>query len=217
MNVLFIGNSYTFYNDMPTLFERLVNSNQKKADVRSVTQGGRRLISYADDNDPVTITLDTLLTEQKFDICFIQEQSLLPALDYNEFISGLDCVVSKLKDRVDRLILYATWGRNSGSAELKEHGWTTESMAHLLADAYQNAAKQYGADVSPVGNTFLYVTQNHPDINLYDEDHSHPSYPGSCLVALTHYSAVFGNFPDHTDALSLSDSEISAFRAAVCR
>jgi len=217
MKILFIGNSYTYCNDMPLLFERLVNSNQKNAEVRSVTQDGRKLISYVDDKDPVTVMLDTLLTDQKFDICFIQEQSLLPALDCNKFIDGLGCVVSKLNDRVDRLILYATWGRKSGSEELKEHGWTTESMTHLLADAYQNAAEKYVADVSPVGNNFLYVTQNYPDINLYREDYSHPSYLGSCLIALTHYYAAFGNFPEHADALSLSDTELSAFRAAICR
>ncbi len=217
MNILFIGNSYTYFNDMPLMFEQLANSNQKNVEVRSVTKGGRKLISFADDNDPVTIELDTLLSEQNFDVCFIQEQSVLPAFDYNEFIGGLDCVVNKLKNRTKHIILYATWGRKNGSAELTKHNWTTESMTHLLSDAYQNAANRYGTFVSQVGNNLLYITQNHPEINLYNKDCSHPSYQGSCLAALTHYHTVFGDFPKNTETLSLSDTELSAFKTAVCR
>ena len=215
MNVLFIGNSYTFCNDMPTIFEQLAISNGKNITVHSVTKGGRRLNDYVDDKDPVTVTLDTLLSEQKFDICFIQEQSILPAADFDGFIGGLDCVVKKLKDRAEHLILYATWGRKCDNPELIQHNWTTESMTDLLIQAYQKAAGLYDADVSPVGNSFLYITQNYPEINLYDEDGSHPSYQGSCLIALTHYYTAFGNFPDQTDTLSLNDAELSAFRMAV--
>ena len=217
MNVLFIGNSYTFYNDMPLLFEKLANSNGKSITVCSVTKGGRKLESYTDPSDDVTQALDTLLSKQKFDICFIQEQSLLPASDYSRFISGLDCVVNKLKDRADRIVLYATWGRKAGNAELTKRNWTTESMTKLLSDAYRKAAQLYGACVSPVGNNFLYATQINPELNLYSEDRSHPSYAGSCLAALTHYHTAFGEFPKQTGTLSLSDAEIAAFRAAICR
>ncbi len=217
MNLLFIGNSYTYYHDMPLLFEKLANQNNKNVTVCSVTKGGRKLVHYADSADPVTISLDTLLAKQKFDICFIQEQSLLPAADFDRFISGLDCVVSKLKDRAEHLILYATWGRKSGNAVLTENNWTTASMTALLSEAYQKAAGLYGAQVSPVGNNFLYITQQHPEINLYDEDCSHPSYHGSCLAALTHYYTVFNEFPKETEMLDLNDTDLSAFRTAVCR
>ncbi|MBR4867654.1 MAG: hypothetical protein IKU10_00730 [Clostridia bacterium] len=215
MNVLFIGNSYTYCNDMPKLFEQLANSNGKNITVHSVTEGGRRLRDYADDKDPITVMLDALLFEQKFDICFIQEQSILPAADFDRFIGGLDCVVKKLKNRAERLILYATWGRKDGSEILTEHNWTTESMNHILSDAYQRGSELYGTEVSGVGNSFLYVTQNYPEINLYHEDLSHPSYQGSCLAALTHYYVAFNEFPSQTDALSLSDAELSAFKSAI--
>lgn len=217
MNILFIGNSYTYYNDMPLLFEQLANCNNQKTTVYSITKGGRKLESYTDTSDVVTVALDTLLSKQKFDVCFIQEQSVLPASDYNGFIRGLDCVVNKLKDRVEHLVLYATWGRKSGNSILTEYNWTTESMTSLLSDAYQKAAKLYGAYVSQVGKNFLYVTQKHPEINLYNEDGSHPSYQGSCLAALTHYHSVFCDFPKHTEMLALSDSELSAFRSAIFR
>ena len=215
MDVLFIGNSYTYYNDMPKMFEQLAVSNNKNITVHSITQGGRKLNSYADNEDPVTIVLDALLNEQKFDICFIQEQSVLPATDFDGFIEGLDCVINKLRTKADHFILYATWGRKAGSSILEDHHWTTESMTNLVTAAYRKAAKLYNAQVSPVGNNFLYITNQYPDIDLYNEDLSHPSYLGSCLSALTHYYTVFHEFPTQTDVLSLGKTEISAFQEAV--
>ncbi len=217
MNILFVGNSYTYYNDMPSLFEQLAISNQKDVVVYSVTKGGRKLLAYTDATDEFTVNLDTLLSKHTFDVCFIQEQSLLPIIHFDQFIDGLDCVVNKLKNKTKQIILYATWGRKKGSKQLEEHNWTTESMTDLLSDAYQKAAKLYDARVSPVGNHFLYVTQNYPEINLYNEDRTHPSYQGSCLAALTHYHAVFGDFPKNTDALAISSAELSAFKTAICR
>ena len=217
MNVLFIGNSYTYFSDMPRLFEKLAVSNQKNVTVRSITKGGRRLEQFADAADPVTAELDQLLAEEVFDVCFIQEQSVLPAVDFERFADGLGCVVGKVGSRAGKFILYATWGRKAGCDVLAEHGWTTESMTHILSDAYQKAAALYGAGVSQVGRNFLYITENHPQIDLYNKDLSHPSYLGSCLAALTHYHAVFNEFPARTEVLSLNDGEIAAFKAAVCR
>ncbi|MBQ6947234.1 MAG: hypothetical protein IJN42_04220 [Clostridia bacterium] len=217
MNVLFIGNSYTYYHDMPALLEKLCKENGKDTAVCSITKGGRKLESYLDPEDEITRALDTALSENSFDICFIQEQSVLPAAEFDTFIKGLNCVVDKVKNKADRLVLYATWGRQAGHPVLAEHGWTTASMTRLLADAYSRAAKQVGADLSPVGENFLYVTEQYPDVNLYDADKTHPSYEGSCLAALTHYHTLFGAFPVHTASLALSDATLSAFRAAVCR
>ena len=217
MNVLFIGNSYTYYNDMPSLFEQLAMDNQKEVTVYSVTKGGRKLLDYTDATDETTMELDALLEQHTFDVCFVQEQSLLPATDFSRFMEGLDHTVNKLKGRIGSLILYATWGRKECSTALETHNWTTQSMAQLLADAYQTAAKRYDACVSPVGLRFLTVTQAHPEVDLYNQDKSHPSYQGSCLAALTHYYTLFGDFPKNTDSLSLSKDELAVFKSVVCQ
>ncbi len=216
MNVLFIGNSYTFYNNMPNLFRQLACANGKEVNVYSVTKGGRKLISYKDPLDPVTAQLDQLLTEHEFDVCFIQEQSVLPVVDLDLFMEGFDCVVNKVKNCARQLIMYATWGRKCGSETLEKYEWTTEEMTDLLSKAYEKAASCYGALVSPVGINFLKATKNHPKIDLYNVDRSHPSYQGSCLAALTHFVTLFGEFPKNTDTLSLSPEEISAFRLILC-
>ena len=217
MKILLIGNSYTYYHDMPALLEKLCKENGKAVSVYSITKGGRKLESYLDPVDEITLALDKALSENTFDVCFIQEQSVLPAAEFDTFIKGLNCVVDKVKGKAARMVLYATWGRQAGHPVLAEHGWTTASMTRLLTDAYTRAAKQSGADLSPVGENFLYVTENHPSIHLYDADKTHPSYEGSCLAALTHYHTLFGAFPAHTASLTLRDATLAAFHSAVCR
>ncbi|MBQ8696688.1 MAG: hypothetical protein IJ519_03110 [Clostridia bacterium] len=215
MKILFIGNSYTYFYDMPKLFEGLAQANGKSVKVHSVTEGGRKLYSFRDGSDAVTAELDALLGEHYFDVCVIQEFSTLPLTDYKAFISGVDCVSEKLQGRADRLVLYSTWGRKEGSPTLAEYGWTNESMTEGLRLAYESAAEKIGAQVSCVGLNFREVYTAHSDIELYDPDLTHPSYQGSCLVALTHYHTVFNEFPENTDSLTLSRDETEAFKEAI--
>lgn len=217
MKILFIGNSYTYYNDMPLMFETLSKANGHDVSVYSVTKGGRKLIAYEDSEDPVTKKLNDLLQEHKFDVCFIQEQSVLPAIDRDLFLAGVDFIVNKVADRADKLVMYATWGRKEGSKTLTEHNFTRESMTEILAAAYQLAAERHHALLSPVGRNFLKVNRNDPDINLHNDDLSHPSYAGSCLAALTHFYTLYGEFPKNSSCLELSSEVLSMFRDAVCK
>ena len=43
MNILFIGNSYTYYNDMPQMLAELAKENGNDVSVDAVTKGGRKL------------------------------------------------------------------------------------------------------------------------------------------------------------------------------
>ena len=43
MNILFIGNSYTYVHNVPELFEKLAKENEKNITVDSVTKGARKL------------------------------------------------------------------------------------------------------------------------------------------------------------------------------
>ena len=51
MKILFVGNSYTYYNDMPKLLEGLANANGHPAEVFAVTKGGRKLHQHLDVED----------------------------------------------------------------------------------------------------------------------------------------------------------------------
>ena len=218
MNILFIGNSYTYFSDLPTLFSSLCAANGQEVRVDSVTCGGRRLyenlnefMSDFNPDDEYSKKISELVEETEYDVLFLQEQSCLPILNPQMFLAGvvgLSTIIGAW-----RTVLYATWGRADGSDTLAHFGWTRESMTKGLYDAYCQAAEIAHAEVSPVGLCFAALVESHPEIDLYDPDKSHPSYAGTCVAALSHYKTVFGEMPRDLSALKL-DGDVAAVLAA---
>lgn len=203
MKLLFVGNSYTYYNDLPALLERLICENGGEVQVASVTKGGWKLHRYLDLQDENAQKLGRAMENAPYDVVILQEQSLNPLLNYDQFADGVKRVAERVGAK--RTVLYQTWGRKEGHAALEEHGWTRKEMTEGLADAYQKAAAAIGAEVSPVGTRFWEIGQGMPTLDLYDADRTHPSYAGSCLAAVTLYESLFGKKPEKTDSLELSE------------
>jgi hypothetical protein len=202
MKILFIGNSYTFYHEMPKLFEALCRANGKDVEVDSVTKGGRKLYENLASGDENNAKILELLETEHYDVLFLQEHSCGPLLAEERFISA----VGELKALVgaDRTILYETWGRKTGSKTLDEHSWTSEQMFEDIIAAYKKCAEVNGAELSRVGECFKALLSE-SDAELYTEDLSHPSLFGSSVAALSHYKTVFGEYPKTTEPLDLGD------------
>jgi len=216
MEILFIGNSYTYYNDLEVIFEKLCRENGLDVNAQRVTCPGRRLHEFTLKEDETTLKLEALIKEKKFDTVFIQEQSLLPAKDFDKFMFGVNYVTDLISVWGAKLIFYATWARKEGSPDYEALGWTPEEMTDLLQSAYEKAALKFDAPVSPVGVNFLKVSKADPSVNLYDDDMTHPSYLGSCLAAMTHFYTLFGYLPEKTDSLALNEGVVSAFKKVIC-
>lgn len=213
MKILFIGNSYTYYNDLPAIFSALCEENGQSVDTASVTKGGWKLHQYLDVENEYAEALRAHLPEE-FDVIFLQEQSLLPVLEPDAFRDGVRRIKEAFGAHAKRVILYVTWGRKEGAKALEEHGLTRESMTEGLAQAYEAAARDFGCDFSPVGKAFLRMKVLAPEIDLYHPDLTHPSRTGSCLAALVHYKTVFGALPKHIASLALSEEESRALLTA---
>ena len=216
-NILFIGNSYTYYNEMPDILEKLAKENGKDVRVFSVTCGGHKLWEYAHGDDEYTAKIDELIRNYRFDICFLQEQSLLPITDNDLFIRGVSDLIEKLKPVTETFILYETWARKKGCPMLEELGITYTEMTYNLSKAYCDISERTDALVSHVGLNFYDVCSKDLTIELYNEDMSHPSFAGSCLAALTHYCTIFGCYPENTNFLSLTETENEVFKNTVIK
>ena len=202
MKILFIGNSYTFYHEMPKLFEALCRANGKDVEVDSVTKGGRKLYENLASGDENNSKILELLKTEHYDVLFLQEHSCGPLLAEERFISA----VGELKALVgaDRTILYETWGRKTGSKTLEEHSWTSEQMFEDIIGSYVKCAELNSTELSRVGECFKTLLRE-SDAELYTEDRSHPSLFGSSVAALSHYKTVFGEYPKTTEPLDLGD------------
>ena len=195
-SVLFLGNSYTYFHDMPSMFGAACAAAGYTVKVESVTRGGCFLRQFEDSEDPLYEKLHSLLEANRFDTAFLQEQSVLPASNPVAFLAAARALCDKLRAHGARIYLYQTWGRKEPSETLTKHGWTNQSMTEKLANSYTAAAKALSCGRSPVGTAFSAVGEHFPQIELYNPDHSHPSVAGSYLAALCHFAVLFGVSPE---------------------
>ena len=200
MKILFIGNSYTFFNDMPNILEALAKENGEDLSVFSVTKGGRKLYQNLTEGDEWGTKIKELCSAHSFDVLILQEQSYLPVVDEKKFIEGASGVKSLVGAK--RTVLYSTWGRKEGCPLLDELKLTSEEMTAALAKAYGRCAEVIGAEISYVGLTFSKIRKENEDIELYATDLSHPSYDGSIAAALCLYKTAIGKMPKSYNSIS---------------
>lgn len=220
-SILFIGNSYTYYNDMPTaIFKNLAKAAGYDVEITSITKGGYTLEQMADPNDIYGAQVEKALTgTKKYDYVILQEQSARPATALVEnFYGAVRNLSARIQESGATPILYSTWGRKTGSDTLAKYGWTNESMTWKLAAAYEAIGKELNIPVAHVGLAFYDIYTDSSAINLYNADKSHPTYAGSYLAAATLFAEIFNEDPIEVNYNgSLSEENALMLRQAAAR
>ena len=194
--ILFVGNSYTYCNDMPTrYFGEIMEAAGYNVKILSLTKGGWTLSGSANSQDELGKQVDMALTHQKFDFVILQEQSMTPAVNTGAFYNGVRRLDKKIRESGAIPVLYATWGRRQGSGDLTASGLTAETMTWKLAAAYEHMGQTHDIPVAHVGLAFWDIVQNERRVNLFDTDLSHPNAAGSYLAALTLFARITGIDP----------------------
>ena len=184
--ILFVGNSYTFYNDMPTaIFAVMAEKAGKAFEVTAVTRGGYCLTQFADPENEEGKRLREVIRGKHYDYVVLQDQSCQAIVNPTAFEAGIGAMKELLQAHTEQFVLYATWGRKPGSDKLEELGLTSEQMTAQLDVAYTRAGEQFGMQVAHVGKAFAAYLTQHPDAELYNPDKSHPSLLGSEIAAET--------------------------------
>ena len=194
LSVLFIGNSYTFYNDMPVAyFQVMANACGYDLQVASITKGAYTLEKFADPTDSYGKQVaQALSVPGTFDYVILQEQSARPAIDtVPQFYDGVRKLAALAREMGAQPVLYATWGREEGSDTLEKYSLTNESMTWKLAAAYGAIGAELDIPVMQVGLAFYDIYTNNHHIGLYNTDHSHPSAVGSYLAAMMLFCGIF--------------------------
>lgn len=216
-SVLFIGNSYTFYNDMPRVFfETMAKTCGYDVNVTAITKGAYTLEQFADKNDDYGAKVARTLVPGAFDYVILQEQSMRPAIDtVPAFYDGVRKLAAMAREAGAQPVLYSTWGRKTGNSKLEEYNMTNESMTWKLAAAYSAIGAELDIPVMHVGLAFYDVFTS-SNINLYNDDRSHPSAAGSYLAAMTLFCGIFDVDPlEAPFSGPVSAEEDAILRAAV--
>ena len=196
IKVLFIGNSFTFYSNIPGIFGELAKGAGKNVTVESVTNGSWTLSKFADKTDEYGAKVHAKLTaSDDYDAIILQDQSTRPLANKTGFVSGIKAMAEKINStqKSCRIYLYATWGFEEYASK---NNMTIPQMEAKIRAEYASAAKEIGATVCNVGKAFTEVYTENNDINLYySEDNKHPSYNGAFLSACVHVSTILGIDP----------------------
>lgn len=198
-DVLFVGNSYTFYNNLPQLLSNLALAGGDTVVTDQHTPGG-----YTFQLHSQNATTLSKINQQNWDVVILQGQSQEPALDTPYVVQNvlpyahlLDSLIH-LNDSCTRTLFYMTWGRKFGDAQncaAYPPVCTYAGMQQQLRNRYLLMAAQNDAAAAPVGIAWQNVLATNPTFDLYDTDGSHPSLHGSYLAACVFYASIFGQSP----------------------
>ncbi len=210
---LFIGNSYTYYNDLPQTISQLATSTGDTLTTASSTPGGYTLEQHF--SNAATLAL---IQQGGWDYVVLQEQSQLPAFPEAQvaaatypFARKLDSLI-KATDSCTKTIFYMTWGRKNGDAMNCPNFpilCTYEGMDSLLQLRYTFLADTNHALLAPVAKVWHYLKNTQSGVNLYDLDDSHPSVSGTYAAACAFYSIMFKKDPANCSfapAISVADA-----------
>lgn len=209
--VLFIGNSYTYFNKMPYIFAEITKAAGMSVTADSVTKGGASLNLYYSEKNDYSKNVLSKLNENKYDYVILQDNSTYPIRNLSGFFTNVRKMSDLIKPYGAKPILYQTWARKIGHETLSEFSFTPEEMEMQLRSAYTTIAEEIGLNVSYVGKAFHDVTQSHPEIDLYDADLHHPSLCGSYLAACVLFSTLYKSSPvgtSYTAGLDYAVAEI---------
>ena len=127
--VLFVGNSYTYYNDgvdyhLQKMLKADVSADSINYSIQKIAVGAYTLEAhYA---DPLTITK---IKSEKWNIVVLQEQSTRPINNpdlFSQFAGYLDTEIKKINSKT---VLYMTWANKDAPSDMA-----------LLAASYTNVA-----------------------------------------------------------------------------
>ncbi|MBP1673078.1 MAG: C-terminal target protein [Bacteroidetes bacterium] len=201
VKVLFIGNSYTAVNDLPNLFKNLALSTGDHITISSNTPGGSTFQNHCSNQSA------TLIQQGGWDYVVLQEQSQLPSFPISQVQTQCFPYATQLNQMVEtnspcgETVFYMTWGRKYGDPDNAGSFpplATYEGMDSLLYERYMQMTQDNNAIVSPVGRVWRYLRTNHPEIELYDSDNSHPSLAGSYAAACSFYTTILRKDPTLT-------------------
>lgn len=189
LKVLFIGNSYTYFNDLPQMVRDLFEEAGYPVLVDSITKGGAWLQNHY--QDPATLES---IQKKGWTHVVLQEQSTLPVIASGTFIFAAADLSQVIHGAGALPVFFETWARAEGNPlyQTDLSGYTPASMQEELRFRYQLAANNNNGLYAPVGDAWELSLEEHPDIALYSEDGSHPAVPGSFLAACVFYEVLTG-------------------------
>jgi hypothetical protein len=179
MKVLFIGNSLTEVNDLPTMVQVIGEAAGHEIAVRSVTIGNFSLEDHWNRGEALEA-----IRGASWDVVVLQQGPSSLAINkihLREWSKEFNVVI---REQGARPALYMVWPEA-----------TRQALFDAVSDGYTKAAVAVEGMLFPVGEAWRTAWSMDPTLNLYGSDGFHPSQLGSVLGALVIYQQLFNETP----------------------
>lgn len=168
MRVLFIGNSHTYFNDMPALFASMCEQlSGEMPEVTMLAYSGRSLQWHCEEY----FAMRFALLYGNYDYCVVQERAH-PFPQEEETVSGAERIFSLCRKAGAKPVVFMPWAKKEEPEMLK-----------MIAKICRKLTAEHDALLLPAGELFRNVQLQYPEIELYWEDGGHASPYGDYLVA----------------------------------
>jgi hypothetical protein len=177
LRVLFIGNSFTYSNDLPSIVEALAETaGRKRPAFKAVVFGGYSLEDHWAHGEA-----RREISRAKWDVVVLQQgpsastEGRLSLLEYTRRFS------EEIRRARARPALYMVWPSVERAKDFDR-----------VSESYQMAAKEVEGLLLPAGEAWRMAWRRDPNLKLYSMDGLHPTLMGSYLAALVMYEQLYG-------------------------
>jgi len=180
--VLFVGNSYTYFWNLPQATAAMMKAKKQAFTTQQSTAGGAHWGHHW--RHERGLQTKSKIQNGDFDIVILQNhsRSTIDRPDSLMHFGGL--LDQMIKKSGAKTYLYMTWARS----------WDPFMQAPINAK-YMELAEKIGATIVPVGPAWERARSLRPELEFYDPDGSHPSTLGTYLTACVFYGVLTGESP----------------------
>jgi hypothetical protein len=193
--VLFVGDSYTYVNRLPAIFEYLALAGGHSAEAEEVAEGGESLANHVDSGD-----VKKALASAKWNVVVLQEQSEIPAserLRQTQMYPAARQLVGSIQAAGAQPMFFVTWAHRDGWPENGLRNYA--SMQAAVDFGYLDIARNLHVAVAQAGDAWSARLNEERHAGqqslLWASDGSHPTRMSTYLVACVFYAAIFRESP----------------------
>ena len=180
--VLFVGNSYTYYWNLPQNVALMAADQNINIQTAQSTAGGSKWSQHYK-NERGLKTREKI-SSGNYDIVVLQNHSR-STIEFPDSLMHYGRLLSEeIRKAGAQPMLYMTWSRE----------WDP-FMIQTIKEKYMELGDIINAPVAPVGLAFDMALKMRPDLDLYAPDGSHQSTTGTYLASCVFYSMLTGQSP----------------------
>lgn len=179
LNVLFVGNSMTYYNTLCKVVEGMAKAQGKQIQCTASTQGGTNLVYHTTYSGTTSA-----IQSGVYDVVILQD--IVGSFDGDRLMQGATALANMARQYNPdvQVLLYMPW-------PVKGVLTGEDSLLPYFTYHYIKTSRTLNASLAPAGEAYYELYNKYTDIAWYCNDEKHPHAIGTFVSACSVYYALF--------------------------